>query len=201
MAFIPNPTGVEVRIVGEQNGVPVVNVLHVNVGATPTEAICQSVCGVFMSWFSTYMANFLHSSYTLTKLVGKSLASDAAPFYELIPTTGNVGLNGGSPAAANVALVASFGTGLTGRSFRGRMYLGALPQVFIADAQHVTSGITSDWIDALAALIDALDMAGYTLSVFSKFVNGVARTVGILTEIVSIAVNTKVDSQRRRTAN
>lgn len=201
MAFIPNPTGVEVRLIGDQNGVPVVNVMHVNVGATPTEAICQGVAEVFMDWFSVHMANYLHSSYTLTKIVAKSLANSSAPFYELIPTADNVGLNSGSAAAANAAMVASFGTGLTGRSFRGRMYLGALPQAFVVDAQHVSSSIASDWVDSLTALVTALDTAGYTLSVFSKFVNGVARTVGILTEIVSIAVNTKVDSQRRRTAN
>jgi len=201
MAFVATPNGVMVKLLGVQNGIPVVNIFHLNVGTSPTPEILSDIADDVQAWASTDLMPLLHSSYTLNSIYVQDISVANGAFHENVLTTDNVGENGGSAAAANAATVVSFGTGLTGRSFRGRFYIGALPQSFLTDAQHIYSSVATDIIAAFQALINAMEAAGYVFSVLSKIANGVARAVGILTEVTTIATDTKVDSQRRRTAN
>jgi hypothetical protein len=54
---------------------------------------------------------------------------------------------------------------------------------------------------AFSALLSGLAAVGQTLVVVSRFADKVARVTALVTEIVALIVNTKIDSQRRRTAN
>jgi hypothetical protein len=103
--------------------------------------------------------------------------------------------------AANAAMCISLRTNFTGRSFRGRFYLGGIDATNQLNAQNFTTagaaafaGVMEDFIDALAAI-------NQTLVVVSNYAAGVVRVVALATEIISVIVDTKIDSQRRRTAN
>jgi hypothetical protein len=52
-----------------------------------------------------------------------------------------------------------------------------------------------------AALISAISGLGFKLVVLSRWLNKVLRVVALATEIVSVVVDNKIDSQRKRTAN
>jgi hypothetical protein len=113
----------------------------------------------------------------------------------------NTGLGIGVAGAANAAVVASLRTGVAGRSFRGRTFIGALPASVLTTAQTISGASANIYNDMITDLIDALTGISATLSVLSRIANGVFRVVGLLTEIIEVIVNTNIDSQRRRTAN
>ncbi len=201
MAFQSTPNGVEVVIKGSQEGIPVVNVHHINVGATPTPTDLDNIRNIYSTWMTGTVLVGLHNTYTLNSITAKDIEVADGPESTIAFTTGNVGTVGGDPTPANAAIVASLRTARTGRSFRGRTYFGAIPDNQLADPHNVLTsyaGAVAGWVDTL---ITALDTAGYALSVLSRVAAGVLRVTGLLSEVVQVITDTKVDSQRRRTAN
>lgn len=201
MAFQAVPNGVEVVFNATQNSVPIVNVYHVQTPSAIDDTVLLEISEVFFDWWQTSCQAALHNSYVLNTIVAKDLSVANGHEVVTILTTDNTGGAGDDPAAANAALVLSWRTANTGRSFRGRSYMGGLPNAVLADAQHMGTGETAAWATRAADLIDALETAGYVLAVLSRVAAGVQRITGLLTQIISVVVDTKLDSQRRRTAN
>jgi len=200
MAFQPVPNGVKLEINAIQNGVPVVNVHHIKTPATVSTADLDDILAVYDAWWAANKGAF-HTSYVLQNFTATDISVANGVQTVFAYSGGSAGTASGTPAGANVAMCASLRTGFTGRSFRGRWYFGGLPQAVLSDAQNFTTGSASGVASIIADLIDALTAANQTLSVLSRYASGVLRVTGLLTEIISVIVNTKVDSQRRRTAN
>jgi hypothetical protein len=76
-----------------------------------------------------------------------------------------------------------------------------LAQAILTDAQNISPTWTASFGDKFMDFIDALGAINMTLVVVSNYANKVLRVVALATEIISVIVDTKVDSQRRRTAN
>lgn len=201
MAFQPVPDGVEVVINGVQNTVPIVNVIHVQDTEVHDEARLGEICDAVKAWWSTYLAPLLHTSYTLQSIVATNMTSSAGPQVTRSYTTGNVGLQTGDPSAGNGAVVISWRTANIGRSFRGRTYVGAMGSDQLTTAQTVDPTVLTAYLSAGTHLVDALTAIGAKLAVLSRYAAKALRVAGLLTEIISVIVDNKVDSQRRRTAN
>jgi len=201
MAFQAVPDGIEVVFKAVQNGVPVVNVFNVKDTATHDAALLSEYCDAFAAWWRANLKPILNNSYVLNEITATSLALSTGPQHSLSLTSTNQGDLTGTQVAGNAALVISWRTTAIGRSFRGRTYIGGLDQLAMLTAQTVTSSFLTAISDAAAALLTAVSDVGGTLCVLSRFALKVARVTGLLTEIVSIIVDQKVDSQRRRTAN
>lgn len=201
MPFIPTPRGVEVVVKATQNTIPVVNVYHVDVAGPVDDTNLQDVRNVFGTWMTGTLLPLLDSSYVLNEIVATDISVANGHQFSTSYTTGNAGGISGQPAAANAAVVISWRTASIGRSFRGRTYIGGLNNGILVSAQNIGTTYATSFAGAAQDLIDLLTTAGYILSVLSKFSNLVARAAGVLTEIISFVVDTKVDSQRRRTAN
>jgi len=200
MAFQPAPQCVKAELNGLQNGVPIVNIFNVDVNGVPTLTDLGNVATEVGTFWGN-LKTVLHSSYILQDITVTDIS--VANGQQVIDTThsGETGLVTTAPMAANAAMVVSLRTPFIGRSFRGRIYFGGLPEASLADAQTFTSGAASAMAGAMAAFITALTAAGYALSVVSRFALGVARVTALLTDVVALITDTKVDSQRRRTAN
>ena len=201
MAFQPCPNTISVTFVGVQNGTPVVNVFHVFEGTGWTTTDMTATGNACISWWRTYIRGGIHPSYTLEKVVVRDLTTATSPQIEIPVTTDNVGLAAGAPAAANMALTLSWRTNTIGRSYRGRTYFGGLPNSALSTAQIVDSTFAAGFVTGGAALISIIQALGHELVVLSRYLNGVARVVGLVTQIISVVCDTKVDSQRKRTAN
>jgi len=201
MPFIATPNGVRVTFEATQNGVPVVNGYHVDAGTSPTVEILQDITDIFHQWWVDDVRGGLHESYVLEAIVATDISEEDGIQTVTTYITDNTGVVTGDPMAANAALVMSWRTAQTGRSFRGRTYVGGLPQAPLTDAQHVDISYAGGFVTAGVNLIEVLETAGYVLSVLSTIANGVQRVAGLLTQILSVVVDTKIDSQRRRTAN
>jgi len=200
MPFVPTPNGLECVIKMTQQGVPVVNVYHFDAGHSITITDVNAVLTAMDTWLTNQFAPLVSSTITFDEIVVTDISVANGIQGSIIPTTATGGA-AGTPAAANAALVVSQRTNFTGRSFRGRTYIGGLTQTVQVTSHEVTTTYVAAVVVAWQNLITTLQTAGYVLSVLSKVALGVSRAAGILTEIVGLVVNTTIDSQRRRTAN
>lgn len=200
MPFIATPNGIKIELNAIQNGVPVVNVLHTKSNVPIDADLLASVTSTVSTWYFTNRALF-HPSYVLQNVTATDISvADGIQNIGVI-VSGGAGTATGEPAAANAAVVASLRSARTGRSYRGRMYFGGLAQSSLDTAQNILPDAATVYATAVMNLVDALIGIGQVLSVLSLVANKVARVAGVLTEIISIIVDTKIDSQRRRTAN
>lgn len=201
MPTITTPNGIEVRVIANQNGVPIVNVYHLKTGGTVTLSNLEDAAETYADWYETLGRGYFHSSYVIESVIATDISVANGQQYIWNTWSTPAGAITTAAAAANAAAVISWRTPFIGRSFRGRTYVGGLANSELVDAQHLQSttaaGMAVDW----GTLKDAWTALGLVLSVLSKYAAGALRVYGLLTEITAIVVDTKVDSQRRRTAN
>lgn len=200
MPFLATPQGVEVKLIMSQNDVPVVNVWHVKDVAAPTPTSLAEIINDFDSWLTSSYAINIQPSVLFTEWIATDISVAGGAQVTQVPTTAN-GLRSGSQSPANAAFVVSLRTGLSGRSNRGRTYVPGISTTDIVDAQHVSGTYASAMNASLGSLVSLMLLSGRKLCVLSKYLNKVLRVAGLLIEITQIITDTKVDSQRRRTAN
>jgi len=194
------PNGIKIEWNATQNGIPIVNRVYTTTIAPPTAGDMNAAATAALDFFQAVKAAY-HPSYTLNDVTVTDV-SVANGTQIIVPiTTSNIGTSGGSAAAANAAVVVSLRTAFIGRSFRGRFYFGGLSNNNLDTAQNIGTSAASFYATSFQDFIDALALVNQTLVVVSRFAAGVARLVNVATEVISIIVDTKVDSQRRRTAN
>lgn len=201
MAFQPVPNGIKIELNALQNGIPIVNVWYVQVVGAITLTTLQDVAGAVESWWVDSLRDNLHSSYVLQNITCTDVSVENGIQYIETSITTPTGVGVGPQAAANAALCVSWRTGFTGRSFRGRTYFGGLDQTYLVTAQEFASSSVTAFTNVALDLIDALATVGATLVVVSRVAAGIARITALASEVISIIVDSKVDSQRRRTAN
>lgn len=200
MAFQSVPNGVEIKLLGEYNSIPLVNVFNVIDVATPTTTRLTQIGNTFALWVQTYLLPIMSGGYFARQIVVTALTASTGP-QVTINLTGYQGGQVTAQIGANSAAVLSWRTASIGRSYRGRTYVGALVVNELADSQTIAGAAQVSLLNAGTHLISDLAAIGVILSVLSRVANGVARITGILSEIVSVIVDSKLDSQRRRDAN
>lgn len=200
MVFQPAPHGVEVVLKMTQNGIPAVNVWNVDTGAAVTLSDLNALATLFDGWITSDYAPLIVASVNFDSLVVTDISVANGQQVIITPTT-TTGGAGGTEQAANAAYVASLRTAFTGKSFRGRTYMPGLGTTMLVDAHNVSGAHAAAVNVAFVNLINLLITAGDTLVVLSRYAAGVLRVTALLTEIISVITDTKIDSQRRRTAN
>lgn len=200
MAFQAVPQGIQVRLLMTQNGVRMENVWNVDYGAAVTPVGLALVGGIFDGWITSDYRALMNSSVLFDQLICTDI-SVANGAQDIRVPTSPAGTNVGTQSAGNAAFVASLRTISTGRNFRGRTYVPGVPQTYLTDAQHASVGYATAVNGAFNNLLSLIVAGGYKLCVLSRFLNKFLRAVGLLTEVISIITDTKIDSQQRRTAN
>jgi len=194
------PNGIKVEWNAVQNTIPVVNRVFITQAGSVGSGDLDDVIVEALAYFNS-IKGALHPSYILQNITATDV-SVANGIQTILPlTTSNVGTASGDALAANAAMCISLRTNYTGRSFRGRFYVGGLAQSNLDTAQTFDSSAAAGIASLFMDFIDALTAINKTLVVVSNYAAGVVRVVALATEIISIIVDTKVDSQRRRTAN
>lgn len=111
-----------------------------------------------------------------------------------MPFTGN---NVGDAVSNNVCLVTSHRSNYTGRSNRGRTYLGG-----ISEGAVTGNIVLAAVIDAMMDFWDYLDVTLDTETmrqvIYSLYSNGAPRVTPVPRIITSRQINSRVDTQRRR---
>jgi hypothetical protein len=177
---------------------------------------------------ATELQDFANDAFSAYALRFKSLMSNECTIERVVMTnvqtangiqaTSNVAAvagTSGDPATSNaLALLISLHTGLSGRSFRGRMYLpGARSGAFQSDTNYFTTTYANEATTAAtnyANDVNALTPVGATTAVWSVASyyeldptlpvgeRSVPRSIAVLTGISSVQGRTRVATQRRR---
>jgi len=106
-------------------------------------------------------------------------------------------LSGATPP--NAALVATLRTGFTGRSYRGRFYMGGIPSSWLVTGvpNIIYDAYVADFLDAMAAL-GGLAPLLWKHVVVSHFADGAERESAVISPVTEYTANARIDSQRRR---
>ncbi|MCK5318570.1 MAG: hypothetical protein KAJ55_11670 [Anaerolineales bacterium] len=197
MAYIRLPLGVRIAVEYEQFGKVIVNVYHVTTTDPILTAKLFDLADVFRDWWINTQRTGLSTDIALTSITALNLDVPNGQKVTRVVSPVSPGLAVGDAISNNVALVASLATSLTGRSFRGRSYMAGLREVDVT-ANNVSVGFAAGTVSNYIALTSNLIGANALLVVASFQSGGVPRAEGVATEVSSVSVNTRVDTQRRR---
>lgn len=193
-----NGTYVEATVEQTKGGIDVVNVFHFqfdDAGGVLSLAQATTINGWIVDFY-TALEGFYSTAWALNRINIKDWNADTNPSYEFLPTT-VVGTNANQQLAPNLAMVLTKRTIFSGKSFRGRLYLGPF-----TEADNTLDGrISSELRDAAEAagqvLID--DSSGtFEWSVVSQFTAGAERPSAVVSPITSALANDEWDHQDRR---
>ena len=198
--FVPATNTIRVAVEYNQSGHLSVNVYHVLSPHAIVSADLTSIASVFATWIGSTLIPLVTASWSAYNINARDLTTSSGIILDTPLTSGNTGTHSGSPAPNSTALVTSWRTGRAGRSFRGRTYLGSIPQGVISSTGDnlVTTGYAASVASAMSTLQGAIATAGYSLVVASFRSGGAARTSAVLTAPTSLIVNTKLDTTRGR---
>jgi len=198
--FIPAIDVVRVAVEMNQEGHVTVNVYHALSPHPVTVADLTTLGTIFASWVTNHLIGVMGTNTSVTNLNLRDLTTASGPILDVPMTTGNVGTVTGTPLTNSVAQVASWRTGLAGRSFRGRTYFPGLTDAMLVSGtpNFTSTARATNLLNAAAALQTALSGGSYELVVASFRHGGAPRTTAVVTPPTSIIVNTKVDNQRKR---
>jgi hypothetical protein len=179
------------------NGEVVVNVYHVTSDVPIVSIDLINVATILRDWWANNMLEAISSDMGLDRVTVTDVSQENGEQYILDVTPSIPGISPLPSNANQVALVMSWRTAQTGRSYRGRSYIAGLPDAAITD-NNVTGILAAYVTDAGVQLIDDMFLAGYHLVVASYYSNGTPRVIAAATEIDTVLVNTRIDTQRRR---
>jgi len=194
------PNGIKIEMNYTQNGIPVVNRFFVTKTSAPTSADLDDAITATLGFYND-LQPYQHPTLILQNITATDVHVANGTQTILPLTTGNAGTGVSAAAAANASICVSLRTSFTGRSFRGRMYFGGLLSGQLTDAQNWSTSMATAYATFVTDFITALGAINQTLVVVSNYAAGVVRAIALATEVISLIVDTKVDSQRRRTAN
>ena len=180
-----------------QLGEHTMNVFWVKSNLNETSAVEEElIAGTFRGWWVSEIRPYITNQMQLYEIVVKELRPDgiAILYTEDLPSDGQ---KSEAPLPNNTAIVVHWGTGLVGRSRHGRTYQGGLT---IDEVTGNTCTIATDLQAAYDALRTALDniTLNVEFSVVSFVSGGFWRQQPLVTPISGVAVESTMDSMRRR---
>lgn len=198
MPFVPFNNVIKLEAIFTLDGQRVQNVHHYLVDETPDVDTCEELAISYRSWWLDAPRNDVSSSLALTMIKCTIMETEFSPGIEYVtglPLSGNVA----SPHLPNnVTLAVKWGTGLRGRSFRGRTY-----HLGLCESQVTGSRVNSESIPPMLGYYGdlitlATDVGPAVMCIASRFQGGLERTVGVATPVISVSIDSVIDSQRRR---
>jgi hypothetical protein len=166
---------------------------------TDTQAVVDDAAASLFANFNSYFMPQLSSDGVLHSAVVFGLATDHEPYGVYFPTTVHAG-GISSPSLPNTtAFCVSKGTGVRGRSYRGRFYLPAIPEGNRVDTNHMDSAWVANINTACTGFLADMITNGYPPVVISRYTGGSPRTTGIGTLITTLfARDSRLDTMRKR---
>jgi len=197
MAFIP--ASQIVRVVVEQliASQIVANVFHVDANEPVTSAVINLILDEFETWVNDSFSQLQSEDAQSTGVSGRDLTASTGLLVERPFTTPVDGVIASPVLPNNVAVCMTLFTDLSGRSYRGRSYVGGIGESTIV-ASSLDPSTATFFATMYIDLVDALSLAGYELVVTSFQTANAPRVSAVSTPVTAIGCNTVTDSQRRR---
>lgn len=197
--FIPMPNTCSVEMIYSCAGQIYENQIHVGKGSPYSLADIQALRAIIDTWDNTNWKTQRSGASSLVRIRTKALDSLGAPYEDFALATPRAGLDGTTLHALNVAFCIKLSTGLTGRSYRGRLYIGAISNDLLQTPVTMSVTAANNFIGQLTTLKNNLSAAGHTWYVVSYRQNKTWLTTGVRTAVTTfIAVDYNLDSMRSR---
>ncbi len=197
MAFIRLPLGIRVALEYEVFGKVVVNVYHITTTDPIVTIKLLDIAQVFKAWWDASLSVEFSEDIALTTVTALNLNVPNGEKITLVVSPPLAGQVIGLAVPNNVAIVTSFQTAQTGRSFRGRSYQAGLVKTQVGENTIGVSKAASI-VAKYVALVPLLSVQNAVLVIASFQNAGVPRSEGVGTEVESFSTNTRIDTQRRR---
>lgn len=191
MAPPNNPLCVRVAVIMAHDTRQVVNTFHVEKATTWALTDLVALANAVQTWWNTYYKLMVPAVFSLTQIQVRVLNPAIPLAFDLNVSPPIAGTRGGNSEAGNVSLSMSERTGLAGRKFRGRMYLGGVSETDANANDTVTSALVTLAANAMANLIAGALPANQFLTLFHRQSNS-------FTDVISYVIENVIDSQRRR---
>lgn len=199
MAFIPLPNGIKVCMRFRQAEQNTCNVFYVTATGTVDLTLLDGIGDTLKAWYVANIQPWQNTNVSLEAIEITDVSVSGGLGIEYTTGLPLLGANVGGAMPNNVTVAVKLGTGLTGRSHRGRQYFVGLPEAYLAGSkQAISTTFQTTLKGAYDALISDLVAYGVELVIASFFSGGVPRTTGVTTPVSSVSVNPTLDSQRRR---
>ncbi len=200
--FIPVLNNASVELIYTMTGEVYENVLHVSKASPYSLADLQAVRTIVDNWDNTTGKALRSAGAYLTRIRTKALDSLGSPYEDYAFTTPRNGTRAGGNILPNgMAFCMKLSTGLTGRSFRGRIYVGGLNYDQLTSSVDLSASAVTGLLTGYGTLMTNLAAGGHTLAVVSYRADKTWRALGKSTPVTTIvAVDNHLDSQRRRLA-
>jgi hypothetical protein len=199
MAFVPVPNTALVRVQGHLNGQEYVNTTYREKALGWTSTDLFNLATEMMTWATTRFLTLVHSQFQLDLIQCVDLSVDGGAQATVAAPAGSVGTRGGLCLPNNVAYTVSFRTGRTGRSFRGRNYIGGINDDAVVGTNTVKPTYRADVVSVFNDLIGSTLITQGTWVVVSRVHDKIPLSTGVTTVITTvITVDNVLDSQRRR---
>lgn len=180
-----------------QLGEHTMNVFWVKSNLNETTPVQEElVAGTFVNWWTTSIRPYITNQMQLYEVVVKELRPDgiAILYTEDLPSDG---MKSEDPLPNNVALAVHWGTGLVGRSRHGRTFQGGLTVDEVNGNTCTIATLIQEAYDALRTTLDNITL-NVEFSIVSFVHANAWRTVPLTTPISGVAVESTLDSMRRR---
>lgn len=198
---MPPVYGTYVEATAEQSkgGIDIINVFHFNFDDA-AGALTSGQADTIIAWIDTFYTNLLAwypTAWTLDKISVRDWNASTGPTYETTVTPLVTGTNANQQMPPNLAVCVSKKTGIGGRAYRGRMYLGPFTEADNTLDGRVNVTLRDDIVDECETLI-ASSAATFEWSVVSTVLNGADRAAALVTPITAVSCNDEWDHQDRR---
>lgn len=195
--FIPFADTCKVQMIFSQYGQRLQNGYYFHNTAGSFGVAEMGLLAAYMkNWWDTNLKSLVTQDCSLVQIDCKDMTSQNAPginYTTGLPIVGTAATEGNP---TNVTVAIKLTTGLSGRSYRGRIFHIGLPQTTVtADAvdNNVLTALHSAY-----SILQSAPLTDWELVVASQYTNGAWRTSGVVTPVEAIAGDGYLDSQRRR---
>lgn len=197
MPFQPVEDGIQVLVNYRELGQELQSQLYFQTDEPATEGRLTDVAQMVADWLTNSWTGVACNFATVVSILATDVSVSGGAQVTFTPIGGIVGALSSPPLPTGTTVTASWRTGRSGRSFRGRTYHVGLTETQV-DGNALTAPSQSALQQAYTDLIIAANVIDAPLSVCSRVSNGVLRNPAILTPVLSCLVDQYIDSQRRR---
>lgn len=199
MAFQRVPETVEAAINFSQQSVPMQNTFHARMIGGYAQQDLEDLADALDEVVDTYWLPLWSTQLTYSGVTVRGLDSIVDLEASNGDSAGTGGISG-TPIPNQNAFCVKKLSGFTGRSARGRVYIGGLITANLDANENFFGGAAAaNWVAAVDAVKDAMDGLGWIPVIVSRFSDGAKREEAVTFEWVTTAYGSlRIDSRRDR---
>jgi len=201
MTFVPAPDVAQLAVINSTANNTWENVFHLLGTTEPDATALNDLATIYATWAAAHWIGHVAPNTQLVQIYGRDLTVQNGASVDFIPTTPIIGTRASPSLPLNATFALSLRTGLAGRSFRGRTYVGGLTEdILDTTGQALNTSNANGLVTDYNLLKAAFEASGvYKLAIVSTRHNNAYRTTAVVTPVLGYSyTDLFVDSQRRR---